>query len=149
MTVTFVHRDECETNGNWKLVRRALGLRAFGIKIVDIPPGGQIPEHDELARDQEEVFLILSGTPALVVDAEPHRVPTGSFARLDPAHAYRAQRQPRARECPHHLRAPIKWVRTDGVELTKLKHSPLPLSPAVVKDPHEGSALSRRAEAVA
>jgi uncharacterized cupin superfamily protein len=86
MTVTFVHRDECETNGNWRLVRRALGLRAFGINIVDIPPGEQIPEHDELARDQEEVFLILSGTPTLVVDAESHPAPAGSFARLDPEH---------------------------------------------------------------
>ena len=64
MSVTFAHRDECETTGNWTLVRRTLGVRAFGINVVDIPPGGQIPEHDETKRDQEEVFYVLSGKPA-------------------------------------------------------------------------------------
>ena len=46
MSVTFSHRDECETAGKWKLVRRTLGLRAFGVSLVDIPPGEEIPEHD-------------------------------------------------------------------------------------------------------
>ena len=68
MSVTFAHRDQCEMTGNWRLVRRTLGLRAFGINLVDIPPGEQIPEHDEIARDQEEVFYVVSGTPTLVVD---------------------------------------------------------------------------------
>jgi mannose-6-phosphate isomerase-like protein (cupin superfamily) len=86
MSVTVIHRDECETNGNWSLVRRTLAVRAFGINIVDIPPGEQIPEHDEIARDQEEVFFTLSGTPTLVVDGETHPMRSGSFARLDPEH---------------------------------------------------------------
>jgi uncharacterized cupin superfamily protein len=67
-------------------VRRTLGLRAFGINLVVIPPGEQIPEHDEVARDQEEVFYILSGTPTLVVDGEDHQTGAGWFARLDPEH---------------------------------------------------------------
>ena len=86
MSVTFAHRDQCEMTGNWRLVRRTLGLQAFGINLVDIPPGEQIPEHDEIARDQEEVFYILSGTPTLVVDGEHHPTPAGCFARLDPEH---------------------------------------------------------------
>lgn len=86
MSVTFAHRDECEETGNWRLVRRTLGLRAFGINVVDIPPGEQIPEHDEIDRDQEEVFFMLSGSPTLVVDGEDHPARTGSFARLDPEH---------------------------------------------------------------
>jgi uncharacterized cupin superfamily protein len=86
MSVTFIHRDDCEETGNWKLIRRTLGLRAFGINLVDIPPGEQIPEHDEVARDQEELFYILNGTPTLVVDGEDHRARPGSFARLDPEH---------------------------------------------------------------
>lgn len=86
MSVAFTHRDDCETTGNWRLVRRTLGLRAFGVNVVDIPPGEQIPEHDEVARDQEELFYILSGTPTLVVDGEDHRVRAGCFARLDPEH---------------------------------------------------------------
>ena len=86
MSVTFPHRDDCETTGNWTLVRRTLGLEAFGINLVDIPPGEQIPEHDEIERDQEEVFCVLTGTPTLVVDGEDHPARAGSFARLDPEH---------------------------------------------------------------
>ncbi len=86
MSVAFAHRDELETAGNWGLVRRTLGLRAFGINLVDIPPGGQIPEHDETARDQEELFYVVSGTPTLVVDGDDHELREGDFARLDPEH---------------------------------------------------------------
>ncbi len=86
MSVTFAHRDDCEKTGNWRLVRRTLGVRSFGIALVDIPPGEQIPEHDEVPRDQEEVFFIVSGTPTLVVDGEDHPARPGSFVRMDPEH---------------------------------------------------------------
>jgi quercetin dioxygenase-like cupin family protein len=82
----LAHREECEKNGNWELVRRTLDLRAFGLNVVEIAPGEQIPEHDEAGRDQEEVFLILSGSPTLVIDGEDHATRTGMFARLDPQH---------------------------------------------------------------
>ena len=80
---TKVHRDECETTGNWSLVRRGLGLESFGLNLVDIPPGGDIPEHDETDRDQDEVFVILSGGPVVVVDGEEVDAPTGTFVRVD------------------------------------------------------------------
>src|SRR3954470_11286943 len=72
-----------ETAGNWLLVRRALGLEAFGMNMVDIAPGERIPEHDETGRDQEEVFLALSGDATLVVGGEEHALAEGSFARVD------------------------------------------------------------------
>jgi uncharacterized cupin superfamily protein len=75
---------EMETAGGWLLVRRALGLGAFGINMVDIAPGERIPEHDETGRDQEEVFLALSGDATIVIDGEDHPLPEGAFARLDP-----------------------------------------------------------------
>jgi mannose-6-phosphate isomerase-like protein (cupin superfamily) len=80
------HRDDCETTGNWRLVRRTLDLRAFGLNVVEIAPGERIPEHDETARDQEEVFYVLSGSPTLVIDGEDFPAPAGTFARIDPAH---------------------------------------------------------------
>ena len=82
---TIRRRDELERTGKWRLVRRSLGCRAFGINLVEIPPGEAIPEHDETERDQEEVFFVLSGAPALVIDGREHRVPAGTFARLDPS----------------------------------------------------------------
>ena len=80
---TIVAAHEMETAGNWLLARRALGLTAFGINMVDIDPGERIPEHDETGRDQEEVFVALSGDATMVIDGEEHELPEGSFARLD------------------------------------------------------------------
>ena len=86
MAAKVVHRDDCETAGNWRLVRRTLDLQAFGINLVDIAPGEQIPEHDEKDRDQDEVFFVVAGMPTLVVDGEDHPARAGTFARLDPEH---------------------------------------------------------------
>jgi hypothetical protein len=47
MSFTLIHRDDCETAGNWTLVRRTLDLQSFGVNLVDLAPGEQIPEHDE------------------------------------------------------------------------------------------------------
>jgi mannose-6-phosphate isomerase-like protein (cupin superfamily) len=86
MSFKLAHRAECETIGNWKLVRRTLELESFGVNIVEIGSGEQIPEHDEIDRDQEEVFLVLGGDATLVIDGEDHAAPTGMLARLDPEH---------------------------------------------------------------
>jgi uncharacterized cupin superfamily protein len=82
---TILHTDECERSGNWLLARRSLGLAAFGMNIVDIPPGEQIPEHDETGRDQEEVFVVLDGAPSIVIDGNAHELTAGSLARLAPS----------------------------------------------------------------
>jgi uncharacterized cupin superfamily protein len=82
---TIVHRDELERTGNWLLARRGLGVGSFGINMVEIPPGESIPEHDELDRDQEEVFCVLGGSATLVIDGADHPAPEGTMARLDPA----------------------------------------------------------------
>jgi uncharacterized cupin superfamily protein len=82
--ITIAHRDDLERTGNWALVRRTLGVTSFGVNIVDIPPGEGIPEHDETDRDQEELFVILSGAPVLVIDGQRIPAPAGTFARLDP-----------------------------------------------------------------
>lgn len=83
---TIAHRDELERTGNWTLVRRSLQCQAFGVNLVDIPPGESIPEHDETERDQEELFFVISGAATLVIDGEDHSVSSGTFARVDPTH---------------------------------------------------------------
>jgi uncharacterized cupin superfamily protein len=80
----MAHREELERTGNWTLVRRSLGCQSFGVNLVEIAPGESIPEHDETARDQEELFFVLAGSPALVIDGEEHPAPSGTFARLAP-----------------------------------------------------------------
>lgn len=87
MSVTLAHRDDCEQSGNWRLVRRTLGIESFGVNLVEIPPGAQIPEHDEIERDQEELFCVVTGSPTLVIDGEDHPAIAGTFARIDPEHS--------------------------------------------------------------
>jgi uncharacterized cupin superfamily protein len=83
---TVKHRDDLERSGRWSLARRSLGLKSFGMNVVHIEPGDRIPEHDEMERDQEEVFIVLSGEATIVVDGEEHPAPAGTFARVDPPH---------------------------------------------------------------
>ena len=82
--VTIRRQDKFERTGNWLLARRSLGLSAFGMNVVEIPPGERIPEHDETGRDQEEVFLTLEGEPTIVLDGERLPLPRWTFARVDP-----------------------------------------------------------------
>lgn len=83
--ITIAALDDMERTGGWHLVRRSLGLGAFGMNVVRIAPGASIPEHDETGRDQEEVFLTLAGSPVVVADGERLPLPVWSFARVDPA----------------------------------------------------------------
>lgn len=81
---TIVHDGEFERSGRWGLVRRSLGLGSFGMNVVDLEPGYRIPEHDELGRDQEEVFVVLEGDVTVVLDGEEHPAPQGTYVRVDP-----------------------------------------------------------------
>jgi len=82
---TIVHlRDFERPFPKWALARKSLGLQYFGMNVVELPPGETIPEHDEAERDQEEVFITLSGDATMVIDGEEHPAPAGTFTRLDP-----------------------------------------------------------------
>jgi mannose-6-phosphate isomerase-like protein (cupin superfamily) len=54
------------------------------MNVVVLEPGEDIPEHDETERDHEEVFVVLEGSPTMVIDGEDHPVTEGTFVRLDP-----------------------------------------------------------------
>jgi quercetin dioxygenase-like cupin family protein len=78
------HLHDCEKNGRWSLVRRGLGVESFGLNVVEIEQGYSIPEHNELERDQEEVFIVLDGDAVMVIDGEDHPAPAGTFVRVAP-----------------------------------------------------------------
>jgi quercetin dioxygenase-like cupin family protein len=84
------HRDEFERmegsgDCTWLLARRALGTAAFGYNLVEIAPGGQIPEHDEAGSGQVELYVILEGEAVLRLDGKEHPAPAGTFASIEPA----------------------------------------------------------------
>ena len=55
------------------------------MNLVEIEPGGQIPEHTEAERDHEEVFVVLRGDALAVIDGVEHAAAAISFVRVDPA----------------------------------------------------------------
>jgi uncharacterized cupin superfamily protein len=84
------HRDDFETmegSGEcaWQLARKALGTEAFGYNLVEIGPGGQIPEHDESESGQVELYAVLEGEAVMRLDGEDHPAPAGTFASIEPA----------------------------------------------------------------
>jgi quercetin dioxygenase-like cupin family protein len=86
---TIMHRDEFESmegsgNATWHLARRSLGTQAFGFNLVEIGPGGQIPEHDESGSDEVEVFTILEGEGKFRLGGEDHPAPAGTFVSIEP-----------------------------------------------------------------
>jgi len=86
---TIKHRDEFETmegsgESTWRLARKALGTSTFGLNLVEIGPGGQIPEHDEAQSGQVELYAILEGDAVLRIEGEEHSAPAGTFASIEP-----------------------------------------------------------------
>ena len=86
---TIKHRDEFESmegsgEASWLLARKALGTSAFGFNLVEIAPGGEIPEHDESESGQVELYAILEGEAVMRLDGEEHPAPAGTFASIDP-----------------------------------------------------------------
>jgi quercetin dioxygenase-like cupin family protein len=84
---TIKHRDEFEAmegsgDSTWRLARKALGTSAFGFNLVEIAPGGKIPEHDENGTGQLELYIVLEGEATLQIAGEDHPAPAGTLPRL-------------------------------------------------------------------
>jgi quercetin dioxygenase-like cupin family protein len=86
---TIKHRDEFESmegsgESTWRLARKALGTSAFGFNLVEVAPGGEIPEHDEGQSGQVELYIVLEGNAVLRIEGKEHEAPAGTFASIDP-----------------------------------------------------------------
>ena len=70
-------------DGFANLVRPGLGLTAFGANVMNLPPDYETKAHDESASGQEELYVALEGSGAVLIGEERERVP------LDPDRAVR------------------------------------------------------------
>ena len=79
--------------GAFKRVRAELGLSAFGVQILDLPPNSeQYPEHDHSENGQEELYVALRGGGEIEIDGERHpfgpdtlaSVPAGTNRKVYP-----------------------------------------------------------------
>lgn len=68
-----------------KGVGAALAVRAFGVYQVELPPGAQSVEHDHAADGAEDVYAVLRGSGAVIVDGVEVPLRPGMFVAVTPA----------------------------------------------------------------
>ena len=62
---------EAGFGGGFVKARAELGVSAFGMQVIQMPPDyGDYPEHDHADSGQEEVFLTLSGSGWMDIEGE-------------------------------------------------------------------------------
>jgi len=73
-------------DGFAKLVRQGLDITAFGVQIMDLPPDYSTKAHDESETGQEEFYLGLRGSGAVLIDPDGERLPLDldHVARVSP-----------------------------------------------------------------
>ena len=67
-----------------RMMRRALGVEAFGINWFELPPNMAGSEHDESDSGPEEVNVIVRGSGTYRIDGEEVPAREGMFFRFDP-----------------------------------------------------------------
>jgi mannose-6-phosphate isomerase-like protein (cupin superfamily) len=76
-------------HGAVKLAGDGLGVRSFGLQVLDLPAGfADYPEHDHAHDGQEEVYVVLEGSAEFDVGGDRVAVGAGSLLRVEP-HARR------------------------------------------------------------
>jgi quercetin dioxygenase-like cupin family protein len=67
-------------HGAVKLAGDELGVRSFGLQVLDFPPGfADYPEHDHSDDGQEEVYVVLEGSAEFEVEGERVAAEAGSL----------------------------------------------------------------------
>jgi mannose-6-phosphate isomerase-like protein (cupin superfamily) len=71
--------------GGFVKVRAELGVSAFGMQVIQLPPNyADYPEHDHAESGQEEVFVALSGSGWIDVEGERVELDGTTFVRVGP-----------------------------------------------------------------
>ncbi len=69
----------------WKSVRHHFGITAFGVNAVTKDEGNVlIPEHDETASGQQELYFVHAGEVKATLDGKEVSVPAGSVVHCEP-----------------------------------------------------------------
>jgi hypothetical protein len=77
--------DEMEAGfgGGFVKARAELGVTAFGMQVIQLPPDyGDYPEHDHAESGQEEVFLAIGGSGWIDVEGERVDLDRKTFVRV-------------------------------------------------------------------
>ena len=86
LTVKRTDEFEAVFRGGLLKARAGLGVTAFGMQIIRMPPNtDRYPEHDHTHDGQEEVYILLSGAATLQAGGEEYALERGVFARVGPS----------------------------------------------------------------
>ena len=84
-SVKRIDEMEAVAGGSFKRARAELGLSAFGMQVVDMPPNIDLyPEHDHGDDGQEEVYMVIRGSGEIEIDGERHRLDPETMVRVAP-----------------------------------------------------------------
>ncbi len=76
---------EAAFGGGFVKVRAELGLTAFGVQVIQLPPDyGDYPEHDHADSGQEELFAALSGSGWIDIEGERVELDGETIVRVGP-----------------------------------------------------------------
>ena len=71
--------------GSFKRARAELGVSAFGMQVIDMPPNIDVyPEHTHADDGQEEVYMVLRGSGEIEIEGERHSLDPGTMVRVAP-----------------------------------------------------------------
>jgi len=71
--------------GGFVKARAELGVTAFGMQVLQLPPDyADYPEHDHADSGQEEVFAVLSGSGSMDIEGERVEMDSDTLIRVGP-----------------------------------------------------------------
>ncbi len=89
--VTIKRMDEMEKytgeshGGEFLYAGKSLGVAAWGMNVVRVPPGWDgYPEHDHSDDGQEEVYVVLRGSGELEIEGERVALDAETLVRVAP-----------------------------------------------------------------
>ncbi|HWT90538.1 MAG TPA: cupin domain-containing protein [Solirubrobacterales bacterium] len=76
------HLDELGEGWGFRKVRKELGVEAFGVNAIVMPPGYESGRHYH--EEQEELYFVHQGRLEINLDGTKHELAPGAFARVAP-----------------------------------------------------------------
>jgi hypothetical protein len=84
-TAKSINEMEAGFGGGFVKARAELGVTAFGMQVIQLPPDyDDYPEHDHAESGQEEVFLAIGGSGWIDIEGERVDLDRKTFVRVGP-----------------------------------------------------------------
>jgi len=82
--VTVKRYEDLESyQGHFLYAGKGLGVTAWGMNVLRLPPDWQdYPDHDHAQDEQEEVYVVLQGSATLTADGKSWELKPGTLVRV-------------------------------------------------------------------